>query len=259
MFNIVIYSIIFWARTRTLTHKKAHAFTFHILGAVNGWGEWENRKDRSFPIGKSFTFLHRTTYHHTHFIFAMISLFLSLSFPKYLVSFELRLIFYAVIFVLKVTLLSSFLSNLNNFVLRWRYTHKCVRLHRNHLVRNKEKITPNSKSSDTTEMVSLFYVHTFPKRNKKKRKKMNLWTKMKYNAGQNAGWHACMYSHNIQSRRCFLNARGFVYRPSTLFSVHSFVRSFDYYNTWYVPKSRYVICSILVWIYIQHNFFLDLW
>lgn len=60
---------------------------------------------------------------------------------------------------------------------------------------------------------------------------MNLWTKMKYNAGQNAGWHACMYSHNIQSRRCFLNARGFVYRPSTLFP---FIRSFA---RWFVRST----------------------
>lgn len=34
-----------------------------------------------------------------------------------------------------------------------------------------------------------------------------------------------VHSNNIQSRLCFLNARGSVYRPSTLFPFVSFVRS----------------------------------
>lgn len=95
------------------------------------------------------------------------------------------------------------------------------------------------------------YIH-FPKRNKKMRKKINLWTKMKYNAGQNAQWHACMYSYTIFNHgyAFWTHADSFIDQVPFFRSF----RSFDYYNTWYVPKSRYVICSISVWIYIQHNF-----
>lgn len=37
--------------------------------------------------------------------------------------------------------------------------------------KNKEKITPNSKSSDTQPKWFHFYIHTFPNEIKKKRKK----------------------------------------------------------------------------------------
>lgn len=65
-----------------------------------------------------------------------------------------------------------------------------------------------------------------------------------------------MYSHNIQSRLCFLNARGFVYRQYTFFAFccsHAYPHPLIFRRLEHIICAQ-IICSISVWIYIHRNF-----